>query len=150
MAQKAKLIIVTGIDAIDRRLKLLPDRIKKKVLRQAMRTGIKIVAEEMRAQAPVDSGLMKEQIKVRAARRSRTRIEIDAKISGHPGLYKTSATTNKTVFYPAIVEYGTRKQPPNPFGRRAFQSKGPEARQKTMRLILQGVIREVRALGGGP
>ena len=56
---------------------------------------------------------------------------------------KESGIQTKRYFYPAGVEYGTSKQAANPFMRRAFESKGPVARQITIEAIKQGVEEEV-------
>jgi HK97 gp10 family phage protein len=129
-------IIVTGIPQIDRRLKTLAPRIQKKVVRKAIRDGIKVVASEVKTQVPVDTGLTKANVKVRAVKKKkRGVIEIEVKIGGDPGLYRKTA--KGTVFYPAIVEYKK-----NPFMRRSFVAKAEPARQKAITEILEGVERE--------
>jgi len=131
---KGNVLIVTGIPEIDRRLKMLPGRIQKKVLRQSMRKGMKVMASEVKRQVPFASGLTRKNVKVRAVKkRKRGQIEIEVKISGDPGLYRTMKSGEK-VFYPAIVEYKH-----NPFMRRSFTARGEAARQVTIAAIAQGV-----------
>lgn len=127
-------VIIIGIPAIDRRLKRLPGVVQKKIVRKAMRVGMKLMASEVKSQVPVDTGLTKANVKVRAVKkRKRGQIEIEVKIGGDPGLYKTSAAGEK-VFYPAIVEYKH-----NPFMRRSFTAKGEAARQVAVAAIVQGI-----------
>ena len=100
-------------------LKKLPGVVQKKVLRKSMRAGMKLIASEVKSQVPVDTGLTKANVKTRAVKKKRRGdIEIEVKIGGDPGLYKTSGKTGVKVFYPAIVEYKH-----NPFMRRSFIAK---------------------------
>jgi HK97 gp10 family phage protein len=136
-------VVVTGIKDIDRKLKFLPGRIQKKVLRQAMREGLKVMAAEVKAQVPVDTGLTKKNVRVRAVKKKRRdEIQLEVRVGGDEELYKTSAKTGTTVFYPALVEYGRKNVPPNPFMRRAFEAKGEIARQVTIDEIRAGVESE--------
>ena len=130
-------ITIQGDRALTRRLRKLVPRVQKKVIRQAMRAGIKIVAAEIKATAPVESGLTKRNVKVRALKsRRRGSIALEARIAGKgTELYKTSKD-GKTVFYPAIVEHLRH------FMKRAFHSKGEKARETTMDAIRAGILRE--------
>ena len=131
-------IIVTGIKEIDRKLKTLEPRIQKKVVRQGIRKGMKIIASEVKANAPVKYGITKANVKTRAVKkRQRGNIEIEVKIGGSDDrLYKAQSDGTK-VFYPAIVEYRF-----DPFMRRAFDTKGETARRTAMAAILKGIETE--------
>src|SRR5580700_1787605 len=112
-------VVITGVKAIDRRLRTLEPRVQKKVLRQSMRAGMKIIQTEMKAQVPVDKGLTKKSVKVRALKqKGRKRIGIEVRVSG-PGMVKTR-NGGKRFFLPSGIEYGTKENPPNPFGRRTY------------------------------
>lgn len=135
-------VIITGVSAIDRRMKLLPLKVQKKVLRPAMRDGLKLVAAEVRMQAPVETGRTKGAVQVRALRqRRRDSVSLEVRISGKiPGLIKQGQS--EPVFYPAVVEYGRKDMPPNPFMRRSYEAKGEAARQLAIQRIREGVERE--------
>jgi Bacteriophage HK97-gp10, putative tail-component len=131
-------VVVTGIRRIDRRLHTLLPRIQKKVVRQGIRAGLKVIAAEVRATAPVDTGEMKAHVKVRAVKgRKRGSISLECRIGGSAKLKRTSPKTGKTVFYPAIVEYLKKK-----FMKRVFDSKGRQARQVMIDNIRSGIERE--------
>ena len=135
-------LIVLGIPEIDRKLRRLPGVVQKKVARKAMRNGIKVVAADVKRNVPVDTGLTKANVKVRAVKkRKRGEIEIEVKISGDPGLYRRYAGGTKTAFYPALVEYKHSH-----FMRRSFVSAGPTARQVAIDEIKIGVEEEVKKL----
>lgn len=136
-------VVITGIKRLDRRLRTLEPRVQKKVLRRAMRSGMKVVAEAVKAEAPVDTGTMKGAVKVRAVkRRRRGSIELEVRILADESTRRTSAKTGKTVFYPAVVQYGTDKRPANAFMTRAYVRSGERARQTTLRELRDGVERE--------
>jgi len=134
---KTGAIIITGVKEIDRRLKTLEQRVQKKVLRQAMRSGMKLVLADARARVPVLSGLTKENLKLRAMKRSRSRQGLLVQVKSAEGLTKTTKAGQK-FFYPAIVEH----MPGHAFMRPAYDNKGPEARDTTMHELLEGTLRE--------
>lgn len=135
----AQFAIITGVAEIDRKLKGLVPKLQKKALRQSIRAGLKIVQREVKAQAPVDTGLMKSKVKVRATKSKRkNNIGAEVRIGSDEGLVKTSKG-GKRAFYPAVVEFGSARVPANPFMRRAYESKGEEARQITMMRLLLAI-----------
>jgi HK97 gp10 family phage protein len=136
-------IFITGIKRIDKRLKLLPMKLQKKIIRQAIRDGLKIVRAEMEMQVPVDTGLTKENIEIKAFKKRKTgRVGMNVQISGKAAGLVKHTKAGKRFFYPAVVEYGSKNHPPNPFGRRTFTGAGPAARDLTMQKILDGIERE--------
>lgn len=131
-------VVITGIKEIDRKLKRLEPKVQKKVLRQSMRSGLKVMAAEVKSQVPVETGLTRSAVKVKAVKRKkRGSIELEVAVGSKPGLTKQSG--GKPVFYPAVVEYKH-----DPFMRRSFTAKGEEARQTTMRLLRDGIEREAK------
>lgn len=138
-------VTLTGVKAIDRRLKKLAPAIQKKVLTQAMRAGMKIIQAQVKANARAafmgGTGATVKGVKVRAVKRSRKRFGIDVRIN-------KGAYVGET-FYSAFLEYGTAKMKPRPFMEPAFRAKGKTARDETIRKALEGVEREVRNLAKG-
>jgi HK97 gp10 family phage protein len=132
-------VIITGIPQIDRKLKRLPIRIQKKVVRQSIRKSLKVMQAEVVANAPVYTGVTKQNVKVRAVKtRKRGSIELEVKVAGDDKLYKVQANGTK-VFYPAIVEYKK-----NAFMRRSFDTKGEAVRNLAIQLMKVGVEVEAR------
>lgn len=130
-------IVITGVKDIDRRLRDLPPKVQKKVIRQGMRAGLKVLQAAVEQEAPEKTGATKEHVVVRAVKgRKRGSIELEVRIAAEDELKKTSAN-GKTYFYPAIVQYMY-----NPFMTRAFDSTGEAARQVTIAWIRNGVERE--------
>lgn len=140
-------VIVTGVGKIDRKLRKLPYRIQGKVVRPAMRAGLKLVRAEALTQVPVLTGATRAAIKVRAARkRKRGVIEYEVRILAEGDL-KKKTRGGKSVFYPAVVQYGSEKQniPPDPFLTRTYVASADAARRVTLRGLKAGVDREIKA-----
>jgi Bacteriophage HK97-gp10, putative tail-component len=136
--------IITGIKAIDRKLRKLPVKVQKKVIRQSMRDGLKVMQAEVKSQIPVDTGLARSNVKVRALKkRRRDRIAMEVRIAAAPGLINTSGS-GKPFFYPAGIEYGDSEHQANPFGRRSYTAKGDTAKSVTMVQMRDGVEREAK------
>lgn len=149
MAGKAAFV-VTGIGKIDRKLRKLPAVVGKKVVRKSMRAGMKVIKSAVESEVPVDTGLTRSAVKLKAHKRSRNKIGIDVRIDASTEGLKKTSSKGKTVFYPAIVEYGRKKGkkplPPNPFMRRAFTAKGETARQITLKQLRDGIEEEAGKL----
>lgn len=139
--QLKNTVIVTGVKEIDRRLKTLPLRVQKKIVRKGMRAGLKVMAAEVKQEVPVLTGLTRSAVKVRAVkRRKRNSIELEVSISGKvEGLTVTPRGGGKPAFYPAVIEYGRSDMEANPFMLRAYDNKAVESRNTTMKLIRDGV-----------
>lgn len=138
-AGKGRRIVVTGVKDIDRRLKLLTPALQKKVVRQAVRKSLKPVAAAVKAEAPVRTGATKAAVKVRA-RKSRKRDEIALEVRIGEGDFKGEQ------FYAAFNQFGTSRQPANPFMTRAFQRTAKSARAEAIAAIRAGAIKEIKAL----
>jgi len=99
---------------------------------------MKIVASRVKALVPVDSGLTRSSVKVRAAKRSRKGFGINVQIG--EGDYKGET------FYAAFVEYGTIKNKAARFMLRSFLQTGKQARRMCERLLGDLILAELRAL----
>lgn len=140
---RAVTVIVTGLKRIDRKLARLPLRVQKSVARKAMRAGMKVVQAEVKAEAPVESGITRRNVVVRAVKsRKRGRIEIEVRVNPIKGQTIKASKSGKSVFYPATVQYGRKGVAPNPFMTRAYAQSGKTAQDVTLQALLDGVNRE--------
>jgi HK97 gp10 family phage protein len=137
-----------SMEAIFARLYRLDMRVRKLAVRRASRAAAYIFVEEMQRRAPVDTGRMRNAIKVRAVKRSRRIFGTNATISSrdlHAEQYdkKTKTWANKTgkppFFYPASVEYGTRYRAATPFMRPAFEAVKDQAENVARAVLLQEI-----------
>lgn len=145
---------ITGAKELQKKLRELGPKIEKKVMRQALRAGAKIIQAEAKKLAPVDSGELRAGIKVRAVKKRK------------PGQVRIRVSTGEDdAFYGFFVEYGYMKQetrrlpdgkiislkrgqgtptfvPPRPFVRPAFETKKEEATKAITAAIAAGIERE--------
>lgn len=85
---------------LQKKLKLLPKNVAKKALRKSCRAGAKIFATQIKADVPVKTGFLKSQVKVRAGKRSRLYMKVNA-TTGDP---KKAAMNTGEAFYGSFVE----------------------------------------------
>jgi HK97 gp10 family phage protein len=148
MAAPKNNFSIAGIPEVQKAFRELPNTLAKKVIRQALRAGMKVIKNEAVKLAPKKSrkskktknlkrtGALRKAIKVRAVVRKRNVIGIDLKVGDGDFLGKT--------FYAAFVEFGTSRMPAHPFMRPAFESKKSEASAIIKQLILEGIEREAK------
>lgn len=109
-----------GYHDLKRYLDSLPDKLQRQALRPGTRAAAHVVAEDARRLAPRDTGALEQSIKVRAMRRSRTRMGHSI-LSGAETLGSTvDAERSGLPFYAFWVEFGTVNTPADPFLRPAL------------------------------
>jgi HK97 gp10 family phage protein len=139
-------VVVTGIPEIDRKLKKLAPAVQRKVVRKAMRSGMKLVLVEAQVNVPVLSGLTKENLEIHQAKPKRGQMTMLVRVKKNEGFIKTSKKGERA-FYPADVEFGhggPRPAEPHPFMRPAYDTMGPAARDQTLTELLDGTMAEVK------
>lgn len=117
-----------GVTEIQRALKQLEKKVASKITRQALRKGIKEVAKKVKADTPKgESGQLKKQVKVKAAKRSRNKIGVNV------------VTTSPDAFYGSFVELGTSKQPAQHYQKGAFDKTADKALEIILRKLKAGI-----------
>jgi HK97 gp10 family phage protein len=164
-----RLVVITGLDEIDARLKRLDAAVAKKVLRQASRVSFKPALAAARSNAPSASGFLRKQIKLVAVKRSRRgkvgmKVQVGANMRSEIGKYYASfhehGAGDKTEPSPpskkrpvkahtrqgSPVRAFARKGPSIPavhYLRDAFESSKADAAATFTRAVLDGVEREL-------
>lgn len=145
-------IEVSGAQDLAKLLRALPAKVAKKILRKALREGAKLIQQEAVARAPVRTGTLRKNIKVRAATRLK-RGNIGVQVLAGKGDYLGD------VFYASFIEFGHRRGkrkggkvtrledkreevPPKPFMRPAFDAAKHRAALRAQRLIVEGIEKE--------
>jgi HK97 gp10 family phage protein len=126
---------IRGVSEVDRALRELGPTIGRKVIRQAVRAGLRPMLATAKQMAPRQTGQVRRAIKLRAAARRRRGV-IRLVIQIGSGDFK-----GKT-FYGAFREYGTKRMEGAHFMERAFESGKDSARATTIREIRAGIERE--------
>lgn len=99
MARKIT-VTLTGSDRLNRKLLELTSTQAKAAIRSAARPALQPTLQAARALCPARNGKLRRSIKIRAIRRSRTRVGMRLTTSG-----SDSAFTGKT-FYGGFIEWG--------------------------------------------
>lgn len=130
-------IKVKGLDKLMKKLARLPKKVANKVTRQAIRAGLKPIAAAAKSNAPSRSGKLKRAVKVKAGKRKKNRISLNAQIG--EGSFKGET------FYGGFVNFGTSRQEANDFMGRAFEEKGQEGSAIIQRELRDGIVREAKS-----
>lgn len=133
-------IDVLGDKRLQRKLLRLEPKVQRKVVRQAMREAARPVLEAAKARVPVDSGALRDSLKIRAATKKRTgrRGQIGVVVTTEDGFFQGEQ------FYGAFLELGTSQQPARPYLRPAIDEKRAEAKTIAAREIAAGIKREAK------
>jgi HK97 gp10 family phage protein len=88
---------IEGADELERRLRELPVKLEKKILRAACRAAAKVIQQEVEARVPRKTGALAESIRVSTSF-SASKGEVRAKV----------VAGGKQAFYATFVEKGTK------------------------------------------
>jgi HK97 gp10 family phage protein len=132
----SEFLKLTGFDGLEKALKELPDEVARKVAEQSLRKGARIIADEMKARAPVrQDGRVKKMGKNAKTGRLPGYLRASIGVRIKRGLDAALATLavgigpNRRAYYASFLEFGTRHEPARPFARPALDAKGDEAVQ---------------------
>lgn len=128
---------IDGVNEIQRAFRELEPKLAKKVIRQAIRKGLKPVLAAARRNAPSKSGALRKLIKIKAAaKRRRGVISLTVNIAGN---------RQGKAFYGAFNEYGTSRIKARHFMAAAFEETKVQAAEIAKREILDGIEREAKS-----
>lgn len=126
-------IKMPDLGPLQKALKALPARLAKKVIRQALRAGAKVIRAEAVSRAPVDTGMTMKAIKVKAGKRSRKpRLWVNTQVG--EGDYKGET------FYAAFLEYGHQT------GKRGSNDRKPVTARPFMRTAAEAAEQQAGAI----
>ncbi len=120
---------------IKRTLKLLPLKLRLRVIRRALRDGAEIFKNQIIINAPVLTGATASNISISIR-----------KLRGDPTVLVALAGTGREQFYAKFVEFGTERLPAKSFMRAAFEGRVKAVQSKIAEGIRAGVKREVKRL----
>ena len=122
-------------------LNALAPKIKKKIMKPAMRKGAAAIAKRAKRKVKKRSGMLQKSIKAKATKNGNGQVYVDMKAAGE---YKGKRVVPKN--YAHLVEFGTRTSAAHPFMRsalaegknEAFQATTAEAQKQFGKLAAQG------------
>lgn len=135
------LVKVLGDKQLIKNLEMLPERMKKRVMKPAMRKGAAVIAKRAKKKVKSRSGLLKRSIKAKATKNGNGRTYVDPSVSGEYRGKRVVPTK-----YAHLVEFGTSTSAAHPFlrpaleegKREAFDAVTAEAQRQFGKLAKQG------------
>jgi HK97 gp10 family phage protein len=120
---------IKGFKEIEQKLKDYPLKVKKRIIKPAIRSGITVIKDSIYSRAPIESGELKRTIRIRVFREETWGIKavaiVDPRIKR--AVNRRNIKGGRTNSYAAFVEYGTRKQKPKKFAREGFETTKEQA-----------------------
>jgi HK97 gp10 family phage protein len=166
MAGRQVVLKLEGFDALKKAFRELEPKVAKKVIRKAVRDGMKTVQSAAKANAPVDTGRGRRKIRVRASKGPRGTVQrhtiaLAVLVGESPQAGKKDATWymwlqelgyhigkrlrsgGKVIGYvPTKTQPVVRVMPGLHFARKAMRAKEPGVKQRMIEDILMGIERE--------
>ncbi len=153
---------IEGANELIRSLKRLPINLRKKHLRRAVRQGAALVRNEVRRNAPTDTGRLRRNIKSRSKRGTRSTlravvtVNVARRKQGRELTGKFMSTGNRSAnvapndaYYWRFLERGTSKMNARPFIRPAADAKFREVVNHVIRETQRGVDEDIGKLRSG-
>jgi HK97 gp10 family phage protein len=128
---------VTGLDVVERRLKGLGPDISKKVLRNSVAAGARVVRKAAEGRVPVDTGTLKRSLYIKQIREESNPSKQTYYVGSRHG--KKYQKKGLDAYYFPFVEFGTEKMAARPFLRPAFESSKDAAANAIGEKLKQGV-----------
>ncbi len=97
---------IEGVDELKRQLKRLDTKVRTSIVRSGLREGAKVAKQAAEAKAPVDSGFLRDNIKIKTRKRG-------DKITAIVGFAEDA-------YYGRFIELGTKHMSAKPFLRPAL------------------------------
>ncbi|WP_345993761.1 HK97-gp10 family putative phage morphogenesis protein [Sulfurimonas sp. HSL-1716] len=141
-----------GEDEMLNVLKNFSHNVQKRLMRQAVRSGAKVIMEDIKRRVPVDTGSLRDSLDV-VKRKSKDKNEIYYSVLPRASKKKTKKFKLKdgtrwkikgevaAGWYAHFVEFGTSHSAPHPFMRPAI-SKADEALEQVKKTLQKGVSNE--------
>ncbi|EJL90219.1 HK97-gp10 family putative phage morphogenesis protein [Pantoea sp. GM01] len=134
----------SGLADLTRDLELLSKAENRQVLRQSVRAGAEVLADEVENNAPEQTGKLKRNIVVLFGKGAQGTAVAGVHIRGvNPRTgnsdTKTKANSPNNAFYWRFIEQGTSKMPARPFVRPAYDSKQEEATAAAFAEMLKAI-----------
>jgi len=121
---------ITGLKELDSALQELPKGVRRRMIRNGMKEAAQPVLDLAKSYAPVDTGALRDKMKIYSARlgRRQKKIAVGAKISWP----KSKKSPGK---YAAITEFGGVNRQRQPFLRPAAKAAEPAVKAKFKQIM---------------
>ena len=133
---------VKGFKAVIKTFNVLDDNLQRKVLRQALRSGAKIIQKAAKAKSPVGiTGNNKKFIKIKSLKRSRVTVGV-AVVTGTRE--QLGIPRDEFGYYPMVLEYGSKHVKKQPFMKPALEQNREKVIKEIAKKIEAGIEKILR------
>jgi HK97 gp10 family phage protein len=136
MAKASAKVVITGIKELDRDLEKLGPALSKKVTRKGLRKAAKVLAKEVKAEAPKDTGELSKAVKVKSGKRSQLLVSTYVAIIDE----ELGPIANH-------LEWGTEHNAANPFMRRTADTQGDRVLEIAREELAEQVSEAIKEAG---
>ena len=133
MATSGFTISLEKFEKLQKKFRKLPAQLRSDIFTDAFRQSSRELLREVKARVPVDTGALKEGIRVRVLKK-----KVDERLfTIHtPTPQELGIDPGSFFYYPAHIELGTRHVAPNPYLRDSLVSRTPK-----IIFIFKGILR---------
>jgi HK97 gp10 family phage protein len=133
-----------NLNGLEEKLHELGPKLAKSALRKALKAGAKILEDDAKSRAPVDTGALRESIKTKISM-SPKNDRGSASVGPMFDLASLKKGSDKDKsqspgVYGMIVEFGNKRQRASPFLRPAFDSKGEAVVAQFIKILADGLV----------
>lgn len=126
---------IEGAKEMDKLLKLLPVKMAASILDASVRTGAVIIRDDAKSRAPVDTGELRDSIRIQ-------------KIGSKQTITEFRVGPDKNHWYGIFAEFGTSEDSAHPFLRPAFDTNASDALDKIGEQIGKKIEARAKKLAG--
>jgi len=149
---------IQGLDQLEQALLQLAEPAANRALRKGMRVGSNVIRDEIRSRAPVDTGTLKKEIKVRKLRDRPGSIAFKIGVKTMRKVYANTKRNRRmrragkvyevdgAGYYAKFNEYGTSKMTAQPFMRPGAEAKAEEAVGSMQSALSEAIDEELRKI----
>ena len=129
-----------GIEELKKIFKQLDREVKKQIYEKAVQEGAEMVVQTAKAKVPVDTGALKESIKIIESKAGEK--GSFSKVGSDIAIHKRDAVTRQAHgYYSFFTEYGTSRMPARPFIRPALDENSQKIKDKFIEVLKSEVER---------
>ena len=149
----AEVIKIDGLRAVSAALQKLGDNVAKSVLRGGVSAAAKVVRDETKRRAPVDTGRLKRAVAFGRARwecekgREVANVFVRQAKNGAAGQKRVEAYGKFDAYYGRWVEFGTSDTPAQPFMRPAWDATKASALEAMVKYYADRLPLEIQKVG---
>lgn len=143
----SEVVRIDGLKELNEKLLAMEPKLRRKTLGKALRKAGTPILKEAKILVPVDTGKLRDNLKLRSRGPSKKRPHRQSVAVTTPTRKQLEMTSDETGYYPAVLEYGSasRGLPPRSYLRAAMAIKSNEALNTLKTELAAGVVKAAKS-----